>query len=91
VIRQNSRRQCAKEFGTFLKNGSPEEIRLLYTVLNWHASKGSYHNELSIATAFQDQIDGSVEIFKLPSEYLAEVDAYIDALKKKPSDDAEDA
>jgi hypothetical protein len=89
LVRQNSRHQCAREFEDFLQDADPEEIRFLSNVLNCQSGNGSHGHELAIATAFFDEIDRDIEIFRVPAKHSAAVDAYIAALLNKPAKESE--
>jgi hypothetical protein len=89
LVRQNSRHQCAREFKEFLCDAHPEETRFLSNVLNCQSGNGSHRHELAIATAFFDEIDRNIEIFRVPAKHAEAVDAYIAALLNKPATESE--
>jgi hypothetical protein len=62
-----------------LQDADAEEVRFLYAVLNWWSSRGKRDHELSIASAFLDEIDSNAEIFRAPAEHVEAASAYVDA------------
>jgi hypothetical protein len=87
-IRQNNRKQCAREFDGFLRDADPEEVTFLNAVLNFGNQNGKREHELRIATAFLDEIDyGSAEVFRVPFQHAEAVDAYISALMKQSAEE----
>ncbi len=85
-IRANFREMAIGSFENFMSSASPEEIRLLWSVLNnWdgrHHAPEHGHDEIYIANAFLTGIDrGDLSHVRAPEHLVPQVQKYIDALR----------
>ncbi len=85
-IRANFREMARGSFENFMSGASPEEIRLLWSVLdNWdgrHHAPEHGRDEIYIANAFLIEIDrGDLSHVRVPEHLVDRVQKYLDALR----------